>query len=168
MGVIMKHMKSLVVLAMAGMALASVARSAVDPALILIKKYVASYEKDAFLADPAVGPQLTKMMGPKLATLKLYLDAAGPVEYYGGALSVSGNAPHAGLERMAVVCVLPYGPNNRPAVEVALFDMGKIVVYSAQPKYDYTSQCIKDWIGLANTQFTARMNKPANVQLISK
>ena len=84
----------------------------------------------------------------------------GPVDHVGGALSVSGNAPHKGGEEGAVVCINPWGPQ----VDAAIYSRGKVTLFSSAEKYEYATLCVKDWITVANSQYRDRMNQPKNVQ----
>lgn len=138
------------------------AQPAEAAAKVLMAKYANSDDTDALLREPAVGAQLQKLLGPQRATLERNLNVRGSVDVIGGALSISGNAPHAGTEEEAVVCVAP----NGPVVQAAIFSRGKITAFANEGSYDYLFRCIKDWITQVRSQHVDRMKQPANVSLV--
>lgn len=128
----------------------------------MMTKYANSDDTDALLREPAVRAQLQKLLGPQLGTLQQNLDVRGSVDVIGGVLSISGNAPHAGTEEEAVVCVAPIGP----VVQAAIFSKGKTTVFASEANYEYLFRCIKDWITQVNSLHIDRFQQPANVRLV--
>lgn len=129
----------------------------------LIARYIATWELDAFFAEPIIAAELEALLGAQRDDVMRALDATGGIEYYGGGLSVSGNAAHAGGENEAIVCVQPFGTDVQ--VHVGHFVHGAITVYTRQPRYDFLPTCIKDWIGLENAAHAHRLRQPENVRL---
>ncbi|MEP7300069.1 MAG: hypothetical protein ABI699_00955 [Caldimonas sp.] len=132
----------------------------------LLKKYIGNPDTDALLKEPAVRAQLEAMLGKQLPRLIQNLNVRGDVELVGGALALSGNAPHKGGEEEAVVCIADQGPV--PFVEAAIFSKGKVTIFSKGPQYDNVMICVKDWVTQVNSGHRDRMTQPKNVQLIAK
>jgi len=80
-----------------------------------------------------------------------------------GILSLSGNAPHQGTEEEAVVCVVPFNM----MVEAAILSKGTVTLFTRAEKYENTTLCIKDWITLANSRHVDRIERPANVRVVT-
>lgn len=149
----------------AGFSLARAAdpQPAVTAARALMARYANSDDTDALLREPAVRAQLQKLLGPQLATLEWNLSVRGSVDVISGALSVSGNAPHAGTEEEAVVCVAPIGP----VVQAAIYSKGRTTVFASERSYEFLFRCIKDWITQVKSQHVDRFERPANVRLVN-
>lgn len=126
-------------------------------------KYAGSYESDPFLKEPAVRAALQRLLGPELRHLQQNLNVAGSIDLVGGALSLSGNAPHKGTEEEAVVCVVPPGQ----LVEAAIYSRGAVTVFAKDPSYVNATLCIKDWITLANSRHADRLKQPRNVRMVN-
>lgn len=132
----------------------------------MIAKYVATWDVDALLAEPAVRRELDALLGADLQQLQRNLDVNGGVEYVGGALMVMGNAPHRGTEDEAIVCVQPWGA--APRVHAGVYSAGDISIYTREQQYEHTTTCIKDWVTLVNSRHVDRLTKPANVRLVER
>ncbi len=130
----------------------------------LITRYVGTWEIDAFLAEPAIVAELETLLGPRYDEVMLALDVHGDIEYHGSALSVRGNAPHAGGEHEAIVCVQPLGTVQ---VHVGHYVEGTITIYTRQPRYDFLPTCMRDWVGLENAGLGHRLRQPGNVRVQS-
>ena len=131
----------------------------------LLAKYATSPGKDdtdGLLKEPAVRAELQRVIGNQLPRLMQNLNVRGPVDVVGGALTISGNAPHQGGEEGAVICVNPWGPQ----VDAAIYSRGRVTLFSKAEKYEYAMLCVKDWITVANTQYRDRMYQPKNVQFV--
>ncbi len=79
---------------------ASMPASAQDPdaaAKALIARYVATYDVDKLLKVPAIRAEFQAVTGNQLRAVEAALNVNGGVEYIGGALAVSGNAPRPGV-----------------------------------------------------------------------
>jgi hypothetical protein len=129
----------------------------------LLKKYIGNPDTDALLKEPSMRAPLEAMVGKQMPQLLRNLNVRGEVELVGGALALSGNAPHKGGEEEAVVCIADQGPT--PLVEAAIFSKGKVTVYAKGPQYEYAMTCIKDWITQVNSGHRDRMTQPKNVQM---
>jgi hypothetical protein len=132
----------------------------------MIARYVATWDIDAFFADPAVRPELQALLGPALSTLRRNLSVTGNIEYVGASLTIRGNAPHRGTEEEAIVCVQPYGP--APRVHAAIFSEGAVTIYTRESRYSFLTECIKDWITLVNSRHVNRMTQPPNVRMMRR
>ncbi len=139
--------------------LAAAGQAQADDRAPLLVKHAGSYDTDALFKEPAVRAGLDQVVGRRLGTLMHHLDVRGSVDVVGGALAVSGNAPHGGGENEAVVCVLP----NPLKVEAAIASKGRITVFAQAEKYEYTTLCVKDWITQFNSRHRDRFKPPANV-----
>lgn len=147
--------------------LACGAALAQDPdaaAKALIARYVATWDVDALLAEPAISGELDALLGRARPQLDRALAVTAGVEYRAGALAVAGNGRHQGGELEAIVCIEPFG--QAPQVHVAVLDRGKVVVYTRQKRWDFLPTCIRDWATLALVGTEARMRLPAGVQMI--
>jgi hypothetical protein len=140
------------------------ARAQADAARAMMAKYAGDDDADGLLREPAVRTQLQKLVGAQLKQLERNLNVKGAVDVVGGALSVSGNAPHGGGTEEGVVCVAPHGPR----VEAAVYSKGTITVFAAQSNYEYLTLCIKDWITQVNSKHRDRTEQPKNVRLAVK
>jgi hypothetical protein len=138
--------------------------SAQGSARPLMKKYIGNPDTDALLKEPAVRGPLEAMLGKQLPRLLQNLNVRGDVELSGGALALSGNAPHKGGEEEAIVCIADQGPV--PYVEAAIFSKGKVTIFSKSPQYDGVTICVKDWVTQVNSGHRDRMTQPKNVQIV--
>ena len=127
----------------------------------MLAKYAGSYDPDALLKEPAVRAELQKLLGAQMNHLERNLNVKGAVDLIGQTLSISGNAPHQGTEEEAVVCVAPFNMT----VEAAILSKGAVTVFTRTEKYEAATLCIKDWITLANSGHTDRLQQPANVSM---
>lgn len=128
----------------------------------LLAKYTASPgrdDTDGFLKEPAVRAQLQRVASNQLPRLMQNLEVRTPIDFFGGGLMISGNAPHKGTEEEAVICVNPFGP----VVEAAIFSRGRITVFAAAEQYEYLTLCVKDWITQVNSGHRDRFTQPKNV-----
>ncbi|HEY8554528.1 MAG TPA: hypothetical protein VIL43_08320 [Burkholderiales bacterium] len=129
----------------------------------LIDRYVGTWDLDELFAEPALAAELGALLGERLEHVMFALDVTGGIEYYGGGLLVSGNAPHAGGENEAIVCMQPFGADVQ--VHVGHYIDDTITLYTRQTRYDFLPTCIKDWVGLRNARHAHRLRQPANVRL---
>jgi hypothetical protein len=130
----------------------------------LVAKYAGNPDYPALFKEPAVQPLLQKIVGAQMKQLMFHLNVAGDIELIGGALAVSGNAPHRGGIDEAIVCIAPFGP----VVEAAIASSGKITVYSKDGNYEYLMRCVKDWITQYNSQHRDRIKQPKNVSVVKR
>ncbi len=128
----------------------------------MISQWAGNYETDAFLKEPPIQEELRILLGPEWKHFMQNLTVRGAVDLVGGALSVSGNAPHQGTEEEAIVCVVP----GSTTVEAAILSKGAVTVYTRAEQYEYTNRCIKDWITLANSGHVGRFEQPMNVRVV--
>jgi hypothetical protein len=115
----------------------------------LLKKYIGNPDTDALLKEPGVRAPLEAMLGKQMPQLMRSLNVRSDVELIGGALALSGNAPHQGGEE-------------------AIFSKGKVTVFAKAPQYEYLMICIKDWITQVNSGHRDRMAQPKNVRVVAK
>lgn len=148
------------------LALAAPAASAQGSALPLHKKYIGNPDTDALLKEPAVHARLEAMLGKQLPRLIQNLKVKGEVELIGGALALSGNAPHMGGEEEALVCIADAVPV--PLVEAAIFSKGRVTIFAKSPQYEGLMLCVKDWVTQVNSGHRDRMTQPKNVQLVAR
>jgi hypothetical protein len=103
--------------------------------------YVNTYDGNKLLADPVVKPQLEHLLGPNLSHLIRNLDVRGPIGVSGGMLTISGNAPHAGLFENGFVGVSLYNGE----VCAGILSRSRIDVYGKQPGYSQLPDAIRQW-----------------------
>ena len=144
----------------------ALAQGSAAPTRPLMKKYICNPATDALLKEPAVRAQLEAMLGKQLPVLIRNLNVTGDVELIGGALALSGNAPHKGGEEEAIVCIADAGPV--PYIEAAIFSKGKVTIFTKGPQYESLSICVKDWVTQVNSGHRDRFTQPKNVQLVAK
>lgn len=130
----------------------------------LVAKYAGNPDYPALFKEPAVQAQMQKIVGAQMKQLMHHLNVAGDIELVGGALTVSGNAPHSGGIDEAIVCISPFGP----MVEAAIASNGKVTVYSKDGNYEYLMRCVKDWITQYNSKHRDRMQQPKNVSVVKR
>ena len=147
-------------LASAGQAAAQRGRSTAGPALV--RKYADTDRGSLLLKEPAVHPELARLLGNELKHLLQNVDVTGSVDVVDGALAVSGNAPHKGTEEEGVVCVVTYDLS----VHAAILSGGRITVYTRQKDYEFLPICIKDWITQVNSGHKDRVTQPKNVGMV--
>ena len=157
---------ALAVAAALSTAAGALAQGSAAPTRPLMKKYIGNPDTDALLKEPAVRAQLEAMLGKQLPVLFRNLNVKGDVELIGGALALSGNAPHKGGEEEAIVCIADQGPV--PHVEAAIFSKGKVTIFTKGPQYENVMICVKDWVTQVNSGHRDRFTKPKNVQLVAK
>lgn len=146
---------------------AAITASAQDPdaaAKALIARYVATYDVDKLLKEPAVRAQLQAVTGNQLRAVEAALNVNGGVEYIGGALAVSGNAPRQGGQTEAIVCIRP---GATPSVHAALLRNGQVSVFTHEKRWDFLTTCIRDWAALARHGRDARFKMPAGVRMVA-
>jgi len=100
--------------------LAPMGAAAQAPSRPLLKKHIGNPDTDALLKEPPVRAPLEAMVGKQMPQLLRNLNMRSDVELIGGALALSGNAPHKGGEEEAIVCIADQGP--MPLVEAAIFN----------------------------------------------
>lgn len=146
------------------LAAASAAAQGADAAArAFVARHAGSDDLDALLREPALRDQWNRL-GPARAQIERNLGVRGGIDLVGGWLQVAGNAPHAGGEEEAVLCVSPQGP----ALQAAVLSRGRITAYADGAAYIGLSQCIKDWITQANTGHRDRLAQPKNVQIVPR
>jgi hypothetical protein len=125
----------------------------------LERKYAGSADTDAFLREPGVRAELASLLGGSLAHLEHNLNVRGEVDLVGGQLQLVGNAPHAGGEEEAVVCVAVHDG----ALNAGIFSAGAITIFTRGTDYASLPLCIKDWVTQVNSGHRDRFTRPANV-----
>jgi len=124
-----------------------------------LRKYVGSADYPAMLKDPLVQPKLQAVVGKQLPALMRNINVTSDIDRIGGALAITGNAPHQGGEEEGVICVSEFDGT----VQAAIFSKGRITVFAKQPAYDSLMLCIKDWITQVNSGHNDRFKQPKNV-----
>lgn len=126
--------------------------------------YLDTYAVERFLSDPAIKPQLERMLGSEMYHLKKNIDVHGPVGLTSRMLFVSGNAPHkGGIERGFVGINL-----NNGTVCAGLFSGGKIKVYAKSIYYPHLPEAIRSWILATRAETKPNGEMPPNVELIDR
>jgi hypothetical protein len=125
----------------------------------LKREFAGSADTDAFLRDPGLRAALVSLLGASMAHLESNLNVRAEVDLVGGQLRLSGNAPHAGTEEEAVLCVAVHDG----AVNAAILSGGAITVFTKSADYASLPLCIKDWVTQVNSAHRDRFAKPANV-----
>ena len=125
----------------------------------LLKKYIGNPDTDALLKEPAVRGPLEAMLGKQLPRLIQNLNVRSDVELIGGALALSGNAPHKGGEEEAIVCIAVASDEAPPEVST---------IFTKSPQYDGVMICVKDWVTQVNSGHRDRFTQPKNVQVVAR
>ena len=103
--------------------------------------------------------KLQAVMGKQLPALMRNINVTGSMDLIGGAIAISGNAPHKGGEEEGVICVSQYDGTT----QAAILSKGRITAFAKEGNYDALMLCIKDWITQANSGHRDRMAQPKNV-----
>jgi len=126
----------------------------------LKQSFAGSADTDAFLRDPGLRAALTLLLGSSMAHLESNLSVRAEVDLVGGQLVLVGNAPHAGTEEEAVLCVAVHDGS----VNAAILSAGAITVFTKSVDYASLPLCIKDWVTQVNSGHRDRFTRPSNVQ----
>lgn len=135
-----------------------------DEARILLQRYAASWDLDALLAEPPVAREWQALPAEARDLLLRNLSVRGPVDVYGGALSIMGNAPHRGGEDEALLCIEVLGGACR--LHAAILSAGRVTIYTRGERYNYLPICVRDWVALVSTGHHYRLRQPANVEMM--
>jgi hypothetical protein len=123
--------------------------------------YAGSYDSAALLAKPRIQNELQRIAGDELDHLQRNLNVSGRIDLIDGWLGIAGNAPHAGTEEEAVICINPVSNS----VHAAILSGEAITILTDAAAYTDLPLCIKDWITLANSRHRDRLIQPANASL---
>lgn len=135
-----------------------------DKAEELIDRYVGTWDIDDFLAEKDIKNELDMLVGNQINKLTLNFSVSGAIEYQGGGLVISGNAPHRGTEEEAIVCVQAFGADIK--VHASIYSNEEILIYTRENDYRFLPTCVKDWVTLVNSKHVYRSKKPNNVLVI--
>lgn len=95
---------------------------------------IGTYRLDEVLSDPYVDATLAAMLSAEArAVLTENLQVAGPIDFIGGFLVLSGNRPHYGTEETAVVWISIYDGTTY----VILQRYGKFTLYAKTAEFYY-------------------------------
>jgi hypothetical protein len=125
--------------------------------------YAGTYDTDQFFSDPRVSDPLSEVADADLDRLQRNLSVRGSIDLISGWLAVAGNAPHAGTEEEAVVCIHPDSGN----AHAAIFSKGAISVLTMESDYVHLPLCVKDWITQVNSRHLDRLTQPDNTRLVN-
>lgn len=125
-----------------------------------LMSYINTYDSTKLLADPLVKPQLARLMGPQVQHLKTNLNVAGSIGVSDGMLTLSGNAPHRGMEENGFLGVSLY---NGDVVAVLLTN-GTFEIYGKQAtKYEYLPYPVRQWVEATWARLQLGIKDPPNV-----
>jgi len=109
----------------------------------LIKRYAATYDYNALLAEPAVRNELQALLGPEYKRLTRTLSGLRfPIDVTNGGLSLVGRRKDGEIWDEAVLCI----PSGTLRVEVGFFSQSQMILYTQQPEYRFVSSCIQQWV----------------------
>ncbi len=116
----------------------------------LIKRYAATYDYDALLAEPAIKAKLEALLGPEYKRFtESMAELRSPIDVISGDLSVVGIKKGEELDEVAL-CVRFYPLD----VQVGFFLGNQMTLYSHQPQYRFLSQCLQQWVFMRTTDKT--------------
>jgi len=124
-----------------------------------LRRFVGSPDYPALLREPKIEAQLQAVVGKALPALMRNIEVSGEMGRVGGAIEISGNAPHGGGEREGVICVAEFDGKT----EAAILANGRITVFARERHYENLMICIKDWITQVNSGHRDRFTQPKNV-----
>lgn len=124
--------------------------------------FINTYDSEKFIADPAVKPQIERLLGQELNHLKNNINVHGPIGVISGILFVSGNAPHQGGKEHGFVGIDLY---NGVVYAVLLTD-GKIKVYGNEKEYSRLPDGVRHWILMTWAYTNLHGKAPPDLELL--
>jgi hypothetical protein len=116
----------------------------------LVKRYAATYDYDALLAEPAIKVKLEVLLGPEYKRLTENMaELRSPIDVISGDLSVVGIKKSEEFDE-AALCVR-FHPLE---VEVGFFAGSQMTLYAHQPEYRFLSGCLQQWVFMRTTDRT--------------
>lgn len=126
-----------------------------------LASYIGTYDYDAVLSDKNVRKSLDKALQGNKVDLKKIFEVKAPIGFERDCLVLKGNEQHNGQSSRAYLeACLTFGN-----VTLAVYDAGKITVYSPLNDYQYLSDGMKQWIYFQNNNAPLQ-DKPKNVQFV--
>ena len=132
-----------------------------------LHKYIGSYETNAFMSEKAVSSKLQALVGKDLALVQRNLEVRGPIDLISCDLSVSGNAPHGGLDENAIV---NFDLATGEIIVAVRSDSskGEITVYSSSAEFITLPFSVKLWVFYINGSLSSnRTYVPINFRKIA-
>lgn len=116
----------------------------------LVKRYAATYDYDALLAEPAINAKLEALLGPESRRLTGNMsELRFPIDVISGDLSVVGRKKgEAPDEAVLCVCFHPL------QVQVGFFSGSQMTLYAHPSEYRFLSECIRRWVFMQTTDTT--------------
>ncbi len=126
-----------------------------------LAEYIGTYNYDAVLKNKDLKAQLDKQTKGVDINLGDEFEVTAPIGFENDCLILQGSRVHKGdTNRSYLEACLFQG-----TVNLAVFDHGKITVYTAFKDYKYLSQGMRSWIYFQNNR-PALNDKPENLQLV--
>jgi len=111
-----------------------------------LARYIGTYDYDELLKDKAVRAAIAKVLREKSVDLQTEMDVKSPIGFEGDCLILQGNRQHQADTRRAYMeaCIF------EGIVNIALFEDGKVTVYSDTTEYKYLTGSMRTWIYFQN------------------
>jgi hypothetical protein len=117
----------------------------------LLKRYAATYDHEALLAEPALKPALQALLGADHERLIRNLsEIRTPIDVLSGALSATGMRKNDGMPDEAILCVR-FHPLQ---AEVGFLKESEMIIYARQPEYRFLSSCLQHWVFMRTNDTT--------------
>lgn len=144
---------------------AQMAADAGEGQLARLHRFVGSYAYDYVLNDPYVKKELERMLGDKVEHLKENLKTQASIDFSGGCLVLSGNAPKQGTEQSALLMICTYSGD----IHVVIYEEDRAYIYTKAERYAYLPHYLKWWVqhnyALRTNQYESY--QPAYVRLVN-
>lgn len=129
-----------------------------------LAEHIGTYDFDKILADKGVKAELDKMFEGRDVDLNAQFAVHGSIGFENDCLLLLGNEQNKGDTNRAYMEVCIAQGN----VNLALYDNGKITVFTKLGDYQYLNEGMKQWIYLQSVPFETIETKPADLQLVTQ
>lgn len=159
---------TLALLAFTAPAMAEVAEAPIDwkkgGQWSALTEYIGTYETEKVFTDKKVKEELDKMLNGQKVDLNAQFAVHGPIGFDNDCLIIRGNQEGKGDTNRAYaeVCVA------QGTINLALYDSGKITVFTKFTDYQYLSEGMKRWIYLQSIPVTDLEKKPDDLQIFTQ
>lgn len=129
-----------------------------------LTEYIGTYDFDKVLADKDVKKELDKVLEGRDVDLKSQFAVHGPIGFENDCLLLRGNEQSKGDTNRAYMEVCTAQGN----INLALYDNGKITVFTKLDDYQYLSEGMKQWVYMQSVSIADLEKKPADLQIVTQ
>lgn len=126
-----------------------------------LAEHIGTYHYEEVLTDPAIKKELDAMLKGQKVDLKEELSVRAPIGFEDDCLILKGNPDREAETRRAYlqVCI------NKGEINLALYNSGKVTVFTKATNYDFLTNGIRTWIYFQD-KIPDITTKPDYVQVI--